>query len=74
MSKILRTASADAVVAAVEANWRASVRMFGLAPGTLIRDDDELFWYVTGLPDATFNSIMYANLAPDRIDAAVNEL
>ncbi|MGE3272120.1 MAG: GNAT family N-acetyltransferase, partial [Chloroflexota bacterium] len=42
--------------------------------GTLIRDDDELFWYVTGLPDATFNSIMYANLAPDRIDAAVNEL
>jgi GNAT superfamily N-acetyltransferase len=62
------------VVEAVERNWRASVGAFGLAPSTTIRDDDELFWYVTGLPDATFNSIMYANLAPSRIDAAVDEL
>jgi GNAT superfamily N-acetyltransferase len=50
------------------------VATFGLAPGTSVRDDDELFWYVTGLPSATFNSIMYANLAPDRIDWAVDEM
>jgi len=64
----------DVVVAAVERCWRASVRTFGLAPITSIRDDAELFWYVTGLPDAAFNSVMYANLAPDRVDAAVDEL
>jgi GNAT superfamily N-acetyltransferase len=69
-----RDASRDAVVEAVERNWRASVRAFGLAPSTVIRDDDELFWYVTGLPDSSFNSVMYANLAPDRVDAAVDEL
>ena len=68
------TAPHDAIVAAVEQNWRAALCTFGLAPGTTIRDDAELFWYVTGLPDPSFNSIMYANLAPDRIDAAVEEL
>lgn len=59
---------------AVERNWRASVGAFGLAPTTVVRDDSELFWYVTGLPDAAFNSVMYANLTPERVDAAVDEL
>jgi ribosomal protein S18 acetylase RimI-like enzyme len=62
------------IVAALEQNWRACVREFGHAPATRLRDDHELFWYVTGLPDAAFNSVMYANLAPDRIDAAVEEI
>ena len=74
MSEVLRRGSTDEVIAAVEANWRACVGAFGLAPSVAIRDDRELFWFLTGLPDATFNSIMYANLAPDRIDAAVAEL
>ena len=74
MSEILRGGSADEVIAAVEANWRACVGAFGRAPGVTIRDDDELFWFLTGLPEATFNSIMYANLAPGRIDTAVAEL
>jgi ribosomal protein S18 acetylase RimI-like enzyme len=40
----------------------------------MVRDDHELFWFMTGLPDATFNSIMYANLGPGRLDAAIAEL
>ena len=67
-------AAPETIVGAVERNWRASVRAFGLAPTTVVRDDPELFWYVTGLPDAAFNSVMYANLAPERVDAAVDEL
>jgi GNAT superfamily N-acetyltransferase len=74
MADLLRDASDDAVLAAIDLNWRASSRAFGLAPTTTIRDDDELFWYVTGLPTAAFNSVMYANLAPERIDAIVEEL
>jgi ribosomal protein S18 acetylase RimI-like enzyme len=70
----LRDCSSDELVDAVERNWRAGVGAFGLAPTTVVRDDPELFWYVTGLPEAAFNSVMYANLAPDRIDAAVAEL
>jgi ribosomal protein S18 acetylase RimI-like enzyme len=63
-----------AVVTALEQNWRACVREFDLAPETSIRDDAEMFWYMTGLPDAAFNSVMYANLTPERIDAAVDEV
>jgi GNAT superfamily N-acetyltransferase len=74
MSEVLRGDSADEVIAAVEANWRACVGAFGLAPSVAIRDDRELFWFLTGLPDPSFNSIMYANLGPGRIDAAVAEL
>lgn len=74
MSEALRGGSTDEVIAAIEANWRASVGAFGLAPGVTVRDDAELFWYVTGLPEAAFNSIMYANLGPGRLDAAVAEL
>jgi GNAT superfamily N-acetyltransferase len=72
---VLRDTSDEAVLAAIDLNWRASSRAFGLAPSTVIRDDDELYWYVTGLPSGAFNSIMYANLpTPERIDAAVAEL
>lgn len=71
---VLENISDDAVLAGIDLNWRASVRAFGLAPSTTIRDDGELFWYVTGLPSGAFNTIMFANLAPDRIDAAVAEL
>jgi ribosomal protein S18 acetylase RimI-like enzyme len=74
MSEVLRGGSADDLIAAVEANWRACVGAFGLAPSVAIRDDHEVFWFLTGLPDATFNSIMYANLGPGRIDAVVGEL
>lgn len=69
-----RDAAPETVIDAVERNWRASVRTFGLAPTTVLSDDPDLSWYVTGLPDAAFNSIMYANLAPERVDAAIDEL
>jgi GNAT superfamily N-acetyltransferase len=74
MTDVLRSPTPDALLTAIDLNWRASARAFGLAPATVIRDDDELFWYVTGLPSGVFNSVMYANLAPERIDAAVEEL
>ena len=75
MPDVLHNDSDEAVLDAIDLNWRVSVGAFGLAPTTAVRDDDELFWYVTGLPTGAFNSIMYANLpTPARIDAAVGEL
>jgi GNAT superfamily N-acetyltransferase len=75
MADVLRDPSDEAVLTAIDLNWQASSRAFGLAPTTVVRDDDELFWYITGLPSGAFNSIMYANLpTPERIDAAVEEL
>src|SRR5689334_169932 len=72
-ARILRDHSHEAIVDALERNWRASVGAFGLAPGTTVRDDDEMFWFVTGLPDGALNSIMYANFTPDRVDAGIAE-
>jgi len=69
-----RDAAPETIVDAVERNWRASVRTFGLAPTTVLSDDPDVSWYLTGLPDAAFNSVMYANLAPERVDAAIDEL
>ena len=74
MADVLRDPLDDAVLTAIDLNWRASSRAFGLASTTVMRDDDELFWYVTGIPTAAFNSVMYANLHPDRIDVAVEDL
>jgi GNAT superfamily N-acetyltransferase len=75
MADLRHDASHEAILAAIDLNWRASSRAFGLAPSTVVRDDDELFWYVTGLPSGMFNSVMYANLpTPERIDAAVEAL
>jgi ribosomal protein S18 acetylase RimI-like enzyme len=74
MNVLPATAPHDAVAEAIDRNWQASVGAFGLAPTTIVSSDPDLFWYVTGLPDATFNSIMYANLAPERIDATVEQL
>ena len=70
---ILRDGSHDQIVDALERNWRASVGAFGLAPSTTVHDGDELFWFVTGVQDGALNSIMYANLASHRVDAAVAE-
>jgi GNAT superfamily N-acetyltransferase len=74
MNVLPSSAPHDAIAEAIDWNWQASVRAFGLAPRTVVSTDPDLFWYVSGLPDATFNSIMYANLAPERIDTAVEQL
>lgn len=62
------------LLTAIDRNWRVAMRAFGLAPQVHIRDDDQVFWYITGMADPAFNSIMYANLAPGQIRHAVQEL
>ncbi len=62
------------LLTAIDRNWRVAMRAFGLAPQVQIRDDDQVFWYVTGMADPAFNSIMYAQLAPDQIEDVVQEL
>ena len=74
MSNRLHDSAEPILLVAIDRNWRASMRAFGLAPHVHLRDDDQIFWYITGVPDSAFNSIMYAHLKPDQIDAAVQEL
>jgi GNAT superfamily N-acetyltransferase len=62
------------LLTAIDRNWRVAMRAFGLAPHVHIRDDGQVFWYITGMDDPAFNSIMYAQLAPDQIEEVVQEL
>ena len=66
-------ASQESVAEAIDLNFRASMRIWGAAPGSALRDDGALFWFVTGLPDSSYNAVMYANLASDQVGTAVAE-
>jgi len=74
MNTILHDRSEPAILDAIDHNYRASMRAFGLAAHVKLRDDDSLFWFVTSVPDPAFNSIMYANLTPEQILPTVQEL
>jgi GNAT superfamily N-acetyltransferase len=74
MSNRLHNPSESTLLTAIDRNWRVAMRAFGLAPQVHIRDDDQVFWYITGMADPAFNSIMYAHLAPDQIGGVVQEL
>lgn len=74
MEQTLPEDEATTVGAAIEANWIDYLRAFGAAPGVTVRDDSEMFFYITGLPDGAFNSIMYAGLPAEGVGAAVAEL
>jgi len=69
MNALLHDPPAPTLLAAIDRNWRASMRAFGLAPHVQLRDDDQVFWFITGVPDSAFNSIMYAHLTLDQIAA-----
>jgi GNAT superfamily N-acetyltransferase len=74
MNTILHDRSEPAVLDAIDHNYRASMRAFGLASHVKLRENDSLFWFITGVPDSAFNSIMYANLMPEQIPGSVREL
>jgi hypothetical protein len=71
MPAILRDPPEPVLLAAIDRNWRASMRAFGLAPHVQLRDDNQVFWFITGVPDPAFNSIMYAHLTHDQIATVV---
>ena len=73
MSAILEHSSPEALVAALEANWCDYIRLFGLAPQVEIRDDDELLWWITGIPEGSFNGVHRATLRDDTADARIAE-
>src|SRR6476660_4101107 len=74
MAAFLHDPSETTLLVAIDRNWRASMRAFGQAPHVHLRDDEQVFWFITGVPDSGFNSIMYAQLTPDQIAPAVLEL
>ncbi|MDQ3742642.1 MAG: GNAT family N-acetyltransferase, partial [Actinomycetota bacterium] len=63
-----------AVVAALEANQWELFRSIAVRGGAEVQDDAEVLWWVTGVRAAPFNGVLRATLAPERADAAIDEV
>jgi len=71
---VLRDTSGGAVAAAITGNWLAYLRTFGRASHVEVRDDRELFLFVTGIPSGQFNAVMRADLPSSALDATFDRV
>lgn len=58
---------------ALDRNWNNMIRTFGASPQTELYDDDELFWFITGVPEGSFNGVQWVNLRPATADQRIDE-
>src|SRR6266542_449463 len=61
------------VAAAIEANDAAFLLGLGQAGGGEVRDDARLRWVIGGAPVDYHDCVVHANLAPEEVDAAIDE-
>lgn len=66
--------SSPAVASALEENWLDYLRAFGRARHVYLRDDPELFLFITGIPSGEYNAVMRANLPPASADATIKQV
>src|SRR5437867_10675741 len=71
MTEVLREWSPDAIVAALEAVEIALFRYFASVVGAEFVAAADHARLASGLPDAIYNRVMAARLAPDALDAAI---
>jgi ribosomal protein S18 acetylase RimI-like enzyme len=71
MSEIQTDLSAPSLVTAIEANIFELTALLRHLPGAEVHVDPEMIWTLTRFPFALFNTVRRAQLAPARIDAAI---
>jgi GNAT superfamily N-acetyltransferase len=73
MTSILHDLTPSALVTAIEANLFEFSKLFRRWPRAEVFDSEEMLCSVTDLPFALFNSVLRANLAPGRVDTAIED-
>ena len=71
MNDILRDLSTTSLIAAIEGNLFGLIPAFDKWPQAKVHDEAEIMWSMTDIPFPLFNSVMRAQLAPERVDAAI---
>jgi GNAT superfamily N-acetyltransferase len=73
MSEILQDVSATALSKAIEDNQSELFALFGSWPKAELHDAPDILWSMTDIPFALFNSVLRAQLSPDRVDATIEQ-
>jgi hypothetical protein len=71
---ILQDFSTPSLISAIEGNLFAIISAFRQWPQSEVHDEAEIMWSITDIPFSLFNSIMRAQLPPDRIDAVIEPI
>lgn len=71
MDNMLRDRSAPSLVTAIEANLFAFFDLIRGWPQVEVHDDPEMLWSISSIPFPIFNSILRANLPPDRVAPSI---
>lgn len=74
MSAIVPAIEPTTIEGVIEANTNAYLLSFARLPGAVLHDDPGLVWVDSGVPDVTFNSVVYANLGAADIDGCVADV
>lgn len=74
MNAILQDLSTPNIVAAIEDNLFALIPALRKWPRAEVHDEAEIKWSITDIPFPLFNSIMRAQLAPEKTDATVQSI
>lgn len=74
MNDFIRDLTKNSLISAIEENLFAFLSTFGRWPRAEFHDETEIKWSMTDVPFPMFNSIMRAQLAPERIMAIIQSI
>lgn len=74
MSDIVQRIEPSSIASVIEANINAYLLSFARLPGATLHDDTLSTWVDSGVPSATYNSIVRAHVDPASLDAQVESV